>query len=182
MIGEHPRKTKIWNAGFQQLKHRGSSVMVWAATSWCSAGPITTFHGRVTARSTWTGWVIRCIPWSRCYFRTTMQFSKTTMPPFTQLELFIHGLRNMKVNFNIFPGQHNHRWGTDSHLQRLYCNLKKFFKKIGIKLRYRLFETCTSPLQEVLRLYCRQEVVQHHINKETCAVSVVGFHYFVKYL
>jgi hypothetical protein len=29
--------------------------------------------------------------------------------PITQLELFSHGLKSMKVNFNIFPGQHNHQ-------------------------------------------------------------------------
>jgi hypothetical protein len=28
---------------------------------------------------------------------------------FTQLELFRHGLKSMKVNINIFPGQHNHQ-------------------------------------------------------------------------
>jgi hypothetical protein len=31
------------------------------------------------------------------------------MSPFTQLELFSHGL---KVNFNIFPGQHSHQIST----------------------------------------------------------------------
>jgi hypothetical protein len=31
----------------------------------------------------------------------------SAMPPFTQLELFSHGFKSMKVNFNIFPGQHN---------------------------------------------------------------------------
>jgi hypothetical protein len=36
-----------------------------------------------------------------------MLFLKKTMPPFTQLELFSHGLKSMKMNFNIFPGQHN---------------------------------------------------------------------------
>jgi hypothetical protein len=29
-----------------------------------------------------------------------------------QLELFIHGLKNMKVNFSIFPGQHKHHIWT----------------------------------------------------------------------
>jgi hypothetical protein len=29
--------------------------------------------------------------------------------PLTQLELFSHGLKSMKVNFNMFPGQHNHQ-------------------------------------------------------------------------
>jgi hypothetical protein len=38
--------------------------------------------------------------WSN-YFRTTMQFSYTTMSPFTQLELFSHGLKSMMMNFNI---------------------------------------------------------------------------------
>jgi hypothetical protein len=31
------------------------------------------------------------------------------MPPFTQLEMFTHGLKGMKVNFNIFPDQNNHQ-------------------------------------------------------------------------
>jgi hypothetical protein len=34
-----------------------------------------------------------------------MQFTKKTMPPFTQLELFSHGFKSMKVNFNNFPDQ-----------------------------------------------------------------------------
>jgi hypothetical protein len=38
-----------------------------------------------------------------------MQFSKTTVPPFTQLELFSHGLTCIEVNFNTFPGQHSHQ-------------------------------------------------------------------------
>jgi hypothetical protein len=32
------------------VKHGGSSVMVWAAISWHSVGPIITPHGRITAR------------------------------------------------------------------------------------------------------------------------------------
>jgi hypothetical protein len=73
---------------------------------------------------------------------------KKTMPPFTQMELFSHGLKSMKVNFNIFPGQHNYQvwtplnhsghfwgqeWGLDSHLQYLQSDLKMFFKKNGMK-------------------------------------------------
>jgi hypothetical protein len=76
-----------------------------------------------------------------------MQSAKTTLPAFTQLELVSHGLKSMKVNFNIFPCQHNHQiltslnhsgqfwrleWETDSHLQHVQGNLKKFFKN-GIK-------------------------------------------------
>jgi hypothetical protein len=92
------------------VKQVGGSLTVWAAISWYSVGPIITHHGRITARDygTWTGWVIRCIPRSRLYFRTTIQFSKKIMLPFTQLELLYHGLKDMKLNFNIFPGQHNY--------------------------------------------------------------------------
>jgi hypothetical protein len=35
-----------------------------------------------------------------------MQFSETVLPC-TQLEVFSNGLKSMKVNFSIFPGQHN---------------------------------------------------------------------------
>jgi hypothetical protein len=50
--------------------------------------------------------------------------------------------------------------------------LKMFFKKNGIKFCQRLFKTCTSPFQDGLWLYWRQMVVQPHINKEMCTVSV----------
>jgi hypothetical protein len=77
-----------------------------------------------------------------------MQFFKTIVPQFTQLELFSRGLKSMKVNVNIFPVQHslpiwtslNHsdqfwrlEWGTDSHLRDLESNLKMFFMKNGMK-------------------------------------------------
>jgi hypothetical protein len=38
-----------------------------------------------------------------------MQFSKKTLPTFTQLELISHGLKSIKVNFNIFPGHRSHQ-------------------------------------------------------------------------
>jgi hypothetical protein len=49
-----------------------------------------------------------------------MQFSKTTMPPFTHLELFSHGLKSMEMNFNIFPGQHNHQIWTSLNQAEWY--------------------------------------------------------------
>jgi hypothetical protein len=117
------------------IKHWEGSVMFCATISWYSIllVPLLPFMAELLQESTWTGWVIRCIPWSRRYFRTTMQFSKMTMLPFTQLELYSHGFKSMKVNF-IFPGQYNHQiwtslnhsgqfwrqeWGTDSNLQHL---------------------------------------------------------------
>jgi hypothetical protein len=48
-----------------------------------------------------------------------------------------------------------------------------FFKKNGVKSRYKLFKTCMSSFQEWLRLYREQKVVQSHINKWKCTVSAV---------
>jgi hypothetical protein len=91
----------------------------------------------------------------------------------------------MNVNFNIFPGQHNHKiwtslngsdqfWRlegrTDSHLQHLWSNFKMFLKKNDIKFHYRLIQTCTSQFIEGLRLYWGRNVAQRHINKEMCTV------------
>jgi hypothetical protein len=63
---------------------RGGSVMVWAAISLHSILliPLLPFTAKVLQGTTWTGWVIRCIPWSRSYFRTMMQSSKTITFPF----------------------------------------------------------------------------------------------------
>jgi hypothetical protein len=49
-FGEHPRKPKIRNAWFPTAKHAGGSVMVRAAISLCSVGPIISLHGRITVR------------------------------------------------------------------------------------------------------------------------------------
>jgi hypothetical protein len=63
---------------------RGGSVMVWAIL-WYSIllVPLLPFMAELLQGSTWTGWVSRCVPGSRRYFRTTMQFSKVTTLPFT---------------------------------------------------------------------------------------------------
>jgi hypothetical protein len=89
------------------VKHRGASVMVWAEISQYS--PIITFHGQISAKEYVDRLGNQVHPVIRRYFRTTMQFSKMTGPPFTQLELFSDSWKSMKVTFNIFPGQHNHQ-------------------------------------------------------------------------
>jgi hypothetical protein len=84
------------------------------AISWYSVGPIITLQVKLLQGSAWTGWVTRCIPWSRCYFRTRMEFSKKTMSPVTQLELFSRGLKSIKMKFSMFSGHHisrfEHNW------------------------------------------------------------------------
>jgi hypothetical protein len=60
---------------------------VWAGISWYSIllALLLPFMAELLQMNTWTGWLIRCIPWSRRYFRTAMQFFKKTMLQFTQL-------------------------------------------------------------------------------------------------
>jgi hypothetical protein len=91
------------------VKHGGDSVTVWAVISWYSTlfAPLLPFMAELLPGSTWSGWIIRCIPRFRRYFRTTTQFEKTLVPPFAQAELFSHGLKSTKVNFNIYSGQKN---------------------------------------------------------------------------
>jgi hypothetical protein len=67
----------------------------------CFVGPIITLHGQLTARE----YVDRL----GNQVHPMIQLSKMTMPPFTQQELFNHGLKSIKANFKIFPGQHNHQ-------------------------------------------------------------------------
>jgi hypothetical protein len=57
------------------VKHWGGSVMVWAAILWYSIllAPLLPFMAKLLQGSMWTGWVSRCVPWSR-HFRT-IQFS-----------------------------------------------------------------------------------------------------------
>jgi hypothetical protein len=66
------------------VKYGGDSVMVWAAISWYSIlfVPLLLFMAELLQGNTWTGWVIRCISWSRNYFRTMTHSSKKTIPPF----------------------------------------------------------------------------------------------------
>jgi hypothetical protein len=88
-----PYVTKIWRlekpmvaynpeCPISTVTHEGCSMVVWAAISSYSnlLVPLLPFPTELLQGSTQTGCVMRCIPWSRRYFRTTMQFSKTTMP------------------------------------------------------------------------------------------------------
>jgi hypothetical protein len=110
------------------VKHGEVLWWFWSAVSWYSIllFPLLHFMAKILQGSTWTGFVIRCIPWLRHYLQI-IQFSKMTVSPFTQLELFSHGLKSTKVHFSIIPGQQsldvNSReplqfwrveWGTDT--------------------------------------------------------------------
>jgi hypothetical protein len=64
-----------------------------------------TLHGRITARE----YVDNLGPMIQTLLPNNDAISQDDVPIHTEGELFSHGLKSMKVNFNIFPGQHNHQ-------------------------------------------------------------------------
>jgi hypothetical protein len=117
--GKHPRKPTIWNAWFQQWN---TGIVLWwfgqhyHGTVFCLSHYYPSWPNYCKGVRMWTGWVIMCIPRYRRYLRTTTQFSKATVPQFTQLKLFSRGLKSMKVDFDIFSGQQNHQiWTSLNH-------------------------------------------------------------------
>jgi hypothetical protein len=95
----------------------GGSVMIWAAISWYSVGPFITLHGRIIAREYMDRLGNQVHPMIQTFFQTIM-------PLFPQLEPFIHGLKNTKMNFNIFPGQHNSKIRASLNQARQFWRLE----------------------------------------------------------
>jgi hypothetical protein len=133
-FGEHSSKPTIRKALIQQWNT--GEVVWWFGQQYhgsASAGPIIIFHGRITARRYVDRLDNQVHPMIRPLFPNNDAVCQDDNVPFTQLELFSHGLNSMKVNI-IFPGQQNHHirtslnhcgqlwrleWGTDSHFQLL---------------------------------------------------------------
>jgi hypothetical protein len=79
--------------------------MVSATVSWYSVGPVIALHGQITARE----YMGRLGNQVHLMIQTLFLNNDAGFPPFTQLELFSHGLKSMNVNFSIFLGQQNHQ-------------------------------------------------------------------------
>jgi hypothetical protein len=74
-----------------------------------SVRTIISFHSRITAREYVGRLGNQVYPmFLQTLFLNNDADFQDNSAPFTQLELFSHGLKSMKVNFNIFLGQHNH--------------------------------------------------------------------------
>jgi hypothetical protein len=69
------------------------------------------FMAKLLQGSTWTDGIIRCIPWSRFYFRTTIHFFKRTMCPIHTARTVLSWSEELKMDL-IFPGQHSHHIWT----------------------------------------------------------------------
>jgi hypothetical protein len=74
-----------------------------------SVGPIIILHSRITTREYVDRLGNRVHPMIQTLFPNNIAVYQYNNAPFTQMELFSHGLKSMNVNFNIFPGQHNHQ-------------------------------------------------------------------------
>jgi hypothetical protein len=73
-----------------------------------SARPVITLHGLITAREYVDRLGNQVHPMIQTLFPNNDAALQDDNAQFTQLELFSHGLRSMKVNFNIFSGQLDH--------------------------------------------------------------------------
>jgi hypothetical protein len=82
------------------VKH-GEVLRVWAAISWYSVGPIITLHGHITAREYMGRLDNQVHPMIQTLCPNNDAVFQDDNAPFTQLELFWHGLKSMKVNLNI---------------------------------------------------------------------------------
>jgi hypothetical protein len=118
-----------------------------------------------------------------------MQISTVSVPPFTQLNCSVipRSLKSMKLNSTHSLAstvtRFEHHWTTlsvsETRLRNrfppstLLKKLEDVLHQNCLKIRRRLFKTCTSPFQEGLQQYWRQQLVQHHTNKEIYTVSVV---------
>jgi hypothetical protein len=116
-----------------------------------------------------------------------MQFSKTTVAPFTKLELLSHGFKSMKVNqhlpwsaqwrdlniseplWTVLETRVRNRFQPPISLKQLEDVLQEEWHKILPETVQNLYKSIPRRIAAVLK----EKVVQHHIEKEMCTVSVV---------
>jgi hypothetical protein len=72
-----------------------------------SVGPIITLQDRIIAMQYVDSLGNQVHPMIQTLFPNNDGVFQGNKPTFTQLQLFSHGLKSMKVNVSIFPGKHN---------------------------------------------------------------------------
>jgi hypothetical protein len=86
---------------------RNGSVMIWAATSWYSAVPIITLNGRITASDYVDILGNQMHPMVQMLYRNNDAVFQDDILPIHTAKVFSLGLKSMKINFIVFPGQHS---------------------------------------------------------------------------
>jgi len=88
------------------LKHGSGPVIMWAAISWYSAGSVVIRNGRITASEYVDILGKQVNPMVQKLFHSNDATLQDDNSPI-HTQMFILGLRSMKVHFNILPGWQN---------------------------------------------------------------------------
>jgi hypothetical protein len=81
------------------VKHGGGSVTIWAALSWCCAGPIIALNGRITASDYVDSLDNQVYPVVQLLFPNSYVIFQDDNSPVTQPELFGLALRSIEMHF-----------------------------------------------------------------------------------
>jgi len=94
------------------VKYEHGFMMIWAATSWYSAGPIITLNGRIITSDyvdilgNPANTIVQTL---LCNNDVIFQEDNLLTHTHTQPEVFSLGLRSINMHFNSLPGQQNHQ-------------------------------------------------------------------------
>ena len=88
--------------------HGSGSVMVWAATSWYSAVRVITLNGWITASDYMDILGNQMHPMVQMLYPNNDAVFQDDSSPIHTAKVFSLGLRRMKINFSVIPGQHSH--------------------------------------------------------------------------
>ena len=85
------------------MKHGGGSVTIWAALSWCYAGPISALNGRITASDYVDSLGNQVYPVVQLLLPNNDVIFQDDNSPITQPELFGLALRSIEIHFIHLP-------------------------------------------------------------------------------
>ena len=167
--------------------------MIWAAISWCSAGPILTVNFRITASDYVDILVNQVHPMIQLLFPKNDTILQDKIRSYPQPEVFCWfeehedplqhlpcpaqspDLDIIEPLWSVLECRVRSRFPPPSSLKQLKDILHE---ESGTVLRKILLRTYMSLFQEGRKLHYRQMVAQLRINKEMC-INHNCFHYFV---
>ena len=84
-------------------------MTMWAAISWYSGGPVIALNGCITAGDYIDFSSNQVYQMVQMLFPNSDAVFQDDSSPIHTTKVFSLGLRSMTMDFNIFPGQHNHQ-------------------------------------------------------------------------